>query len=147
MADLEIRHASYDSANDFAQAQWRAYNEAQGLVWETEALGLLARVSGEVVGAATLLITGGVAHIEQLIIAEGFAGRGIGRRLLASAEALAAARGCHMMELETPEFGPRRLYERCGWRVAAVKERSKFGVRWYWMQKEPGGSQGDERRL
>lgn len=69
--------------------------------------------------ALTLFRRGsGVARLYSIAVAPGRAGKGLGRHLLAAAEATAEARGCRVLRLEVREENARAvaLYERCGFR-------------------------------
>lgn len=60
---------------------------------------------------------GGTGEITHLLVAPGARGRGVGRSLLAAAEAAAAAAGLHDLVLVTPvdDEHARRFYDRLGW--------------------------------
>lgn len=59
----------------------------------------------------------GAAYLRLLLVAEGSQSTGLGRRLLAVAEARAQEHANHMFLLVTTDnLGARRLYERCGYR-------------------------------
>ncbi len=54
-------------------------------------------------------------HIEELYVREEARGAGLGRRLLASVAAIAAARGCPRVDLDVLHWNPaRRFYEHAG---------------------------------
>lgn len=82
----------------------------------------VAEVEGRVVGAATLLIEhkfinqGGIAgHIEDVAVAAGRQGRGIGRALIRYLAARAAAAGCYKTILDCGD-DVMPFYERLGFR-------------------------------
>ncbi len=54
-------------------------------------------------------------HIEELYVRDAARGTGLGRRLLASVAAIAAARGCPRVDLDVLHWNPaRQFYERAG---------------------------------
>jgi len=59
------------------------------------------------------------AHIEALIVGEGFKGRGLGRLLLKKAEEVAQARGCHIIDLTSGKrrksSGTHEFYKKLGY--------------------------------
>lgn len=82
---------------------------------------LLCRdADGSPVGLAWLIrssILTGAAYLRLLLVAEHRQGAGIGRGLLAAAEASARAWANHLFLLVTADnSGARRFYERCGYR-------------------------------
>lgn len=135
MTDLAIAREAYETVNAFTQQHWPAHNRDHGVLWEAESYGLLAREGDEIVGGATIQVVGGAAFLEQLVVAYGRKGNGIGSALLRAFEDLAVELGCHVMELETAEYQARGFYEKHGFHVAGVKRASRFRVNWYLMQK------------
>jgi ribosomal protein S18 acetylase RimI-like enzyme len=89
---------------------------------------LVAEVDGAVVGLAEATLrrdesNGFVgAYVNELAVASGWRGRGIGTRLLAEVEQWGRDNGALAMALDTlvTNAGARRLYERLGFRVRAV---------------------------
>lgn len=105
------------------------------LVWEKEdALLLAAEADGQVIGMCsvqTLISTaegGPVGLVEDLVIAETWRGRGIGRLLLNEAESWAAARGLTRLQLLADSANRPALdfYERLGWGGTQLVARRKM---------------------
>lgn len=59
-------------------------------------------------------------HIELLWLDEAFRGAGLGRRLLAAAEAFAVARGYRLALVETTSWQARPFYEKAGYTLLAT---------------------------
>lgn len=112
------------------EADFTADGEAQrrGLAMMLDGCGKhrcvqVAEVAGKVVGmctAQTLISTaegGIVALVEDMVVADGFRGRGIGRRLMESVEAWARAHGARRLQLLADRTNASALafYERIGW--------------------------------
>lgn len=78
------------------------------------------------VGYLIVELIDGCAHIEQLSVAPGHQGHGLGRRLIDEVERWAAARGIEAMTLTTFADVPwnRPLYEHLGFRVLGEEELS-----------------------
>jgi GNAT superfamily N-acetyltransferase len=78
---------------------------------------LVAADDGKIVGFVRTKVLDGSLHVEQVTVAPGWQGRGIGRALMLAAERTAAGRGFTRMTLTTfrdvPFNGP--FYERLGW--------------------------------
>lgn len=84
---------------------------------------LVAEEGGRIVGFLDMEFRQRLGHprpqawVNDLVVTEPMRGRGIGRALLAAAEALARKRGCFRMSLETANWRveTHRFYERQGW--------------------------------
>ncbi|MFC8506612.1 GNAT family N-acetyltransferase [Streptomyces sp. NPDC057411] len=80
----------------------------------------------ELLGAVTLVRDGKAngrhrGEIAKLVVHSGARGRGLGARLLATAEAHAAATGLTLLVLDTETGSPaERLYRAAGWTAAGV---------------------------
>lgn len=64
-------------------------------------------------------LTDGTLYVDMLAVHPASRNQGIGRRLIAAAEATGRSRGCTMARLFVDESNPRarRLYERLGYRI------------------------------
>lgn len=76
------------------------------------------------------------AHVSELWVNADLRGRGLGRKLLAEAEALAKERGCDRLHLETRNPKARRLYERLGYRVFGELPRYDGDAPFCYLSKE-----------
>lgn len=132
---MEITKDTYDAAYEFAAQHWPTHNRAQGIEWNQVTFGLLAAEGDSVTGAATAIVVGGAASLEQLVVAPSKVRCGIGRALVAAFESEARKMQCHVLELETAESQARPFYEKLGFKVVAEKPNSKFRQTWYLMQK------------
>jgi 2'-5' RNA ligase/GNAT superfamily N-acetyltransferase len=90
-------------ADAFAERQWDAYRaETLGPgARDEEPFAIVARQSGDIVGVAAGWTHGGVAHLRDLIVDASLRGVGVGSRLLAAFESLAAERGCRRLAVRT----------------------------------------------
>ena len=92
---------------------------------------ILARdADGALIGGVNGAIHWGWLYVRHLWVAEAERGRGLARRLMAEAEALARARGCAGVYIDT--FDPRvaRFYERLGFsRVGEIADFPPGGRR------------------
>jgi ribosomal protein S18 acetylase RimI-like enzyme len=107
---------------------------------QAQALVLLARDAEKAVGLATCFFgfstfaARPLLNVHDLAVLPEFRGRGVGRALLAAAEARARARGCAKLTLEVREDNARAraLYEQCGFRdfeLAGQRIRTLFLVK------------------
>lgn len=74
-------------------------------------------------------------YVEKLWVPDALRGRGVGSRLLRTAEEHALARGCRGAYLETLEYQARPFYERHGYELYGVLEDYPPGFRRYHLRK------------
>lgn len=97
---------------------WAAVSpERYGEGWEPRRpFAVTARRDGRVVAVATGHTSGAGGHLEELLVAAGSRGQGIGTQVLARVEWLAAERGARAMTVHTWAEGPAyRFYRGRGW--------------------------------
>ena len=115
----------------FAAREWAAFDEEHfGEAAGPEVpFAITARHLGIVVGFASgEVLASGVAHLSELVVAQGERGTGLGSRLLAGVEDLARRRGCARITLHTEE-GSRAaaFYVHRGWFEEAKLPLYNFG--------------------
>jgi 2'-5' RNA ligase/ribosomal protein S18 acetylase RimI-like enzyme len=101
--ELSLSHAPDSEASAFAKAEWDRHGAAvlgPDAPFE-EPFAIAARHAGEVVGLAEGWTHGGVAYLVALMVGAGHRGLGVGSRLLAAFESLAAERGCRRLAVRT----------------------------------------------
>ena len=87
---------------------------------------LVARVDGAAVGCCALIAAGaGTGELKRMVVAKGARQQGVGRALLAAAEAAAMRSGLQLVQMEVGarSVGAQALYRRAGYR-----ERGPFGA-------------------
>jgi len=72
---------------------------------------------------------------QLLVVPEALRGQGLGRKLMAMAEAEAVQRACHAAWLDTFEFQAKAFYERLGYRCFGELGDYPKGFARYFMQK------------
>ncbi len=77
--------------------------------------------------------------IDLLFVPESMRGIGIGRQLMAQAEAEAVRRGCRAAVLDTFSFQARGFYERLGYSVFGTLNDCPPGHSRFYMTKQLGG--------
>ena len=101
--ELSVSDALDPEADAFAQRQWDSYRaETLGPgALDEEPFAIVARKDTAIVGLAEGWTHGGVVYLRDLIVDASMRGLGIGSRLLAAFESLAAERGCRRLVLRT----------------------------------------------
>lgn len=119
----------------------RAAAAATGLGDEVD-LAIFVRENGVVVAGISGWTWGDCCEMQSLWVAPSHRGRGLATRLIAAAEAEAAARGCSQTVHFAYSFQPRELYERVGYEVIARVEDFPSGTDalWFWKHLHPPGS-------
>ena len=118
----------------------RAAADATGLSDEVE-LAIFVRDAGKVVAGISGWTWGDCCELQSLWVAPGLRGRGLATRLIAAAEAEAAARGCTQTVHFTYDFQARALYERNGYELVGRVEDFPSGTQalWYRKRLNPNG--------
>ena len=134
-----------DEAERWTLAEWAAYSAKEyGFAEEDEPFAITARRGGTVVGTATGALSRDDAYLARLIVSASERGTGVGSRLLAATESLAAERGCRRLTLRTQAEGSaRRFYEARGWRVHATLDRWRAGRDFVQMERTLGAGGRD----
>jgi GNAT superfamily N-acetyltransferase len=83
--------------------------------------------SGEMIAGLSGFTWGGYAKVEYLWIAAPYRRAGLGRRILAAAEAEARARGCDVIVLDTHDFQAPGFYTKLGYVACGRTEGTPRG--------------------
>jgi 2'-5' RNA ligase/GNAT superfamily N-acetyltransferase len=124
--ELTVTEHGDEEVSAFEDREWDAYRvEVLGPdAGDEEPFTIVARHGGEVVGVASGYTQGGVAYLRRLMVASQQRSRGIGSKLLAAFESLAAEREARHLALrayvDTQAYG---FYLQRGWSEVA---------RWTW---------------
>ena len=112
----------------------REASAAIGLGDEVE-LAIFVRDAGTVVAGISGWTWGDCCELQSLWVEPSLRGRGLATRLIAAAEAEAAARGCTQTVHFTYDFQARRLYERAGYELVGRVEDFPTGTDVLWYRK------------
>ena len=107
---------------------------ATGLGDEVE-LAIFVRAGGTIVAGISGWTWGDCCELQNLWVEPSLRGRGLATRLLAAAEAEAAARGCSQSLYFTYEFQARALYERDGYELVGQVDNFPSGTAVLWYRK------------
>lgn len=102
-------------------AGWLRHHLAMGAPVPEPYVQLVARIGGEAVATAGVLMQDGVAGIYAVGTRTAWRGRGLGSAVTRAAMDVARARGCHTAMLQASAAGL-RVYEKLGFRVVCEHE-------------------------
>ena len=112
-----------------------AYNHAAAAM-EMMPLAVFVRDEQDrIIGGLTGRTGGGWLFIQYFWLKEALRGSGVGRELMARAEAEAVARGCKAAWVDTFEFQAPGFYRRLGYETFGVLEDYPPGSRRYFLKK------------
>ena len=112
----------------------REASAAMGLGDEVD-LAIFVREAGKVVVGISGWTWGNCCELQNLWVEPNLRGKGLATRLLTSAEAEAAARGCSQTVHFTYHFQARALYERNGYELVGCVEDFPSGTDVLWFRK------------
>lgn len=120
---------------EFLEAQIRREaSAAMGLGDEVD-LAIFVHDAGKVVAGISGWTWGNCCELQNLWVDPGLRGRGLATRLMAAAEAEAAARGCSQTAHFTYAFQARALYEQAGYELVGRVEGFPSGTDVLWYRK------------
>jgi len=133
--DLDVENDPDPRDLEFLETQIRREaSTAMGLGDEAE-LAIFVRDAGRIVAGISGWTWGDCCELQSLWVEPSLRGRWLGTRLLAAAEAEAAARGCSQTVHFTYAFQAGRLYERSGYELAGRVEGFPSGTDVLWYRK------------
>ena len=115
----------------------REASAAMGLGEEVE-LAIFVRDGGRIVAGISGFTWGDCCELQSLWVEPSLRGQGLATRLIAAAEAEAAARGCSQTVHFTYDFQARALYERSGYELVGRVEDFPSGTDVLWFRKRLG---------
>ena len=115
--DLHVEDDPDPLEVEFLETQIRREASAAMGLGDEVGLAIFVRDGGRVVAGISGWTWGDCCELQNLWVDPSLVGRWLGTRLLAAAEAEAAARGCTQTVHFTFDFQARRLYERAGYEL------------------------------
>ena len=113
--DIEISDRSSDADIAELRTALHEYNFSTTGYRDGRSLSCFLRDEGKLIAGVDGFTWGGYARIDVLWVAEPRRGQGLGRALLAAAEAEAQRRGCKVIVLDTHSFQAPDLYPALGY--------------------------------
>ncbi len=113
----------------------REASAALGLGDEVDLAVFVRDDAGTVVAGISGWTWGDCCELQSLWVEPSLRGHGLATRLIAAAEAAAAARGCSQTVHFTYDFQARELYERNGYELVAQVENFPSGTDALWFRK------------
>ena len=140
MMTLKMTDFTLDNSPEFAELAKQKIAEFNAQHWDAskrEALGL-KRVAdnGELLAALAGRTFGNWFYLESFWLAETERGKGTGSAMLAQAEAIAKARGCRYVVLDTLDFQAQPFYQRHGYKVEWTQANYPFTGCKHFMTKQ-----------
>lgn len=126
------------SPTDLAFLEDRLYelNVAESGIGGGELLGVFLRDEARsIIAGAAGHTWGETCELKQVWVAESLRGQGLGRQLMAEAEAEAVRRGCRQVILTTHSFQAPRFYAKLGFEVVAEMPDYPRGFSQLWLRK------------
>jgi GNAT superfamily N-acetyltransferase len=114
------------------------FNTSATGITDGELLGFLAHEDDRIVAGICGNTWGGTCELRQFWVEESRRGRGLGTRLLESAEQEARRRGCTQIVLMTFSFQAPVFYEKRGFETVATLDNHPRGYRNLLMRKRLG---------
>ena len=134
---LTLTDVADDAVRQAITAPLVAYNESHVGPSGSRALVITVRDdAGAVTGGLWGWTSFEWLFTQLLVVPEASRGQGLGRRLMAMAEAEALARGCRGAWLDTFEFQARGFYEGLGYQVFGEIPNYPTGYARYFLRKE-----------
>ncbi len=121
MASLsfEVADGAADSDLQTVDRGLHAFNVGAARLDDVRPVVVVVKVDGaDLVGGTVGRTWGECCELQQIWVAEGYRGRGLGRELMSRFEEAAAARGCTVVFLETFSFQAPEFYARLGYATA-----------------------------
>eukprot|EP01037_Dinobryon_pediforme_P007786 gene7786-7852_t len=133
---LAVRDTPAEADREAILAPLRAYNRAQAGDSHVRQVAIAVEDnSGAVAGGLWGRIGYGWMFIELLVVPEAARGTGLGRQLMARAEAMARSDGCTGIWLDTFEFQARGFYEKLGFSLFGTLDDYPAGHHRYFLMK------------
>ncbi|HUF50240.1 MAG TPA: GNAT family N-acetyltransferase [Longimicrobiales bacterium] len=142
MSDIELvievseDAAEHDQIRGFVLEKLRAFNRQRAEPPDFQTLSLAVRDDEELVGGLVGETGWKWLFVDLLWIAETHRGRGLGARLLRTAEGEAIRRGVRRAYLDTFDFQARPFYERQGYEVFGTLDDYPPGHSRFFLRKD-----------
>ncbi len=137
MRIIKVNNKNKKIADKFKKNEWKKFNKEKNYSWDHKEYSLIAIDNKKVVGFIKFNITGGVAYLEQLIVAKSDRQKGVGQKLLKKFEEIAKNKGCHAAYLDTSEKHNEALnfYMKNNYKISSKLKNYKFHFDWYLLSK------------
>lgn len=134
---IEIKEIPKEKTK-FFKKEWENFDRSIGIKWEKREVIFGAFQDRKIVGYASIIITGGVCYLHELLVAKEFRRLGIGKALVERVEKYCKSNGCHKITLETSEKHEDavEMYKKLGFKTNVILKNYKFNLTWYLMSKD-----------
>jgi GNAT superfamily N-acetyltransferase len=134
LPDLVVENSPATADLAVLEEQVAAAAAAAAGLGEEQEFAIFARdPNRRVVAGVSAIVWGGCCELQAMWVEEPLRRRGLGRALIAGAEAEARRRGCALVMLHAYDLLARGLYERLGYETVGVIDNCPPGsaARWY----------------
>lgn len=142
---LELSDTADEATQALVVKRLHAFNDAASVSFQQKRVDgprtldvYLYTADGALVGGLLGVTLWTWLYVGDLWLAEPLRRQGLGRQMLARAEAAARVRGCTAAQLETYSFQARGFYEKQGYHVVGEMRDEPPGESHYWMRKDFG---------
>lgn len=123
--ELCLNREPDQAAEEAAEAQQIQYEREQGVECAYTPFQLTAAENGELLGVLCGYAVYREIYADDLVVFDGYRGRGVGRRLLEEAEGLFPEREIDYIHLVTNGFQAPGFYEKCGYTLEFLRKSPK----------------------
>jgi N-acetylglutamate synthase-like GNAT family acetyltransferase len=124
---IEIIRTNHKEMKKFSKKEWDTLNVqiyGSGANWKEYKFAFKAEEDGNIVGVLELRVQAGIGKIDDIIVAEGKRGKGIGKALIKEAENTAKKLGAHKIYLITgKKWKTVDFYESLGYKKTGTLPR------------------------
>jgi [ribosomal protein S18]-alanine N-acetyltransferase len=129
---MEIKEVRSSPYKRFKK-EWERSDRESGHVWDRKSYYFQLYDKGIAAGYSTIITTGGVSKLKELIVGEGFRGSGYGEALMKHFIDFSRSKRCRKLVLFTSErhIPAMKLYAKLGFKVESKRPRDMFNITWY----------------
>lgn len=126
MLQISINNDVTTEIEELAESWYKKYEISKGVRCDYKKFHILAEENGEIIGILIGYTAFSEIYIDDLVVAEKFRRRGIGRNLLKFCEEHFENQNFTNINLVTNEFQAPEFYKKCGFTLEFIRKNEKF---------------------